>query len=114
MTKKKSANNRPFTLPDMKHALLPSNTNDALQAKLTAQEAAQLWSKVRLLAEEYGMDLVSPAVNYCYGDCIEEVSTQYTIHFSMIHIFRERFGRRSRSRLLSFMASKLLKLALKT
>ncbi|CAM9852157.1 unnamed protein product [Ectocarpus fasciculatus] len=43
------------------------------QANLTPQEAADLWPRVRQQAEDLGMELVSPAVNFCYGNCVEEV-----------------------------------------
>lgn len=45
-----------------------------LQSELTAAEAAGLWAQVREQADKYDMQLVSPAINFCYGECIEEVS----------------------------------------
>ncbi|CAM9230570.1 unnamed protein product, partial [Discosporangium mesarthrocarpum] len=51
------------------------------QAKLTAKEAASLWSQVKIVAQEYGLDLVSPAVNFCGGDCIEEDPYQWLDDF---------------------------------
>ncbi|CAM9569235.1 unnamed protein product [Ectocarpus sp. 8 AP-2014] len=42
------------------------------QANLTPQEAADLWPEVRQQADDLGMELVSPAVNFCYGNCVEE------------------------------------------
>ncbi|CAN0554626.1 unnamed protein product, partial [Ectocarpus sp. 8 AP-2014] len=41
------------------------------QANLTPQEAADLWPQVRQQADDLGMELVSPAVNFCYGNCVE-------------------------------------------
>lgn len=46
----------------------------ATQSQLTAKEAANLWSEVRKQAELNEMQLVSPAVNFCYGECVEEVT----------------------------------------
>ncbi|CAM9809445.1 unnamed protein product, partial [Ascophyllum nodosum] len=55
--------------------------NFKYQASLTAQEAAQLWSQVRLLAEDHDMDLVSPAMNFCGGECIEADPIQWLDDF---------------------------------
>ena len=44
-----------------------------VQANLTPEKAAELWPQVRSQSEKLGMELVSPAVNFCYGDCVEEV-----------------------------------------
>lgn len=43
------------------------------QSNLGAVEAARLWSQVTAVAAEYGLALVSPAVNFCSGSCVEEV-----------------------------------------
>lgn len=44
------------------------------QSELTAAEAAGLWSQVKDQADKFDMELVSPAINFCYGECIEEAS----------------------------------------
>lgn len=43
------------------------------QASLTPAQAASIWSTVKAEAETLGAEIVSPAVNYCGGDCNEEV-----------------------------------------
>ncbi|CAM9916438.1 unnamed protein product, partial [Laminaria digitata] len=48
--------------------------NEPNFADMTAVEAAGLWSGVREQAEKFEMDLVSPAMNFCYGECIETAS----------------------------------------
>ncbi|CAM9665667.1 unnamed protein product [Pylaiella littoralis] len=51
------------------------------QANLTPERAAELWPQVRQQAEDLGMELVSPAVNYCYGDCVEQDPVQWLDDF---------------------------------
>ncbi|AKT36458.1 glycoside hydrolase family protein [Chondromyces crocatus] len=41
------------------------------QANLSASEAAALWPHVEAIASARGLELVSPAVNYCGGSCQE-------------------------------------------
>ena len=43
------------------------------QASLTPAAAAKLWSTVKSEAGALGADIVSPAVNFCGGDCNQEV-----------------------------------------
>lgn len=43
------------------------------QANLKPAEAAELWSTVKDEASALGADIVSPAVNFCGGDCNQEV-----------------------------------------
>lgn len=43
------------------------------QADLTPAEAAALWSTVKSEAGSLGAEIVSPAVNFCGGDCNQEV-----------------------------------------
>ncbi|CAM9119621.1 unnamed protein product, partial [Ectocarpus fasciculatus] len=46
--------------------------NFGSQANLTPQEAAALWSTVKSEAATLGAEIVSPAVNFCGGDCTKE------------------------------------------
>jgi len=39
------------------------------QANLSAEAAARLWPELEAIAEAKGLRLVSPAVNFCGGDC---------------------------------------------
>lgn len=51
-----------------------------LQANLSPAEAAALWSTVKSEAGTLGAEIVSPAVNFCGGDCTEEVRAFIFIH----------------------------------
>jgi len=51
-------------------ALLGFNEpNFGAQANLSAQAAAELWPELEAIADARGLRLVSPAVNFCGGDC---------------------------------------------
>src|SRR5690606_7638228 len=57
-------------IPDDARALLGFNEpNFGAQANLSAEAAAALWPRVEAIADARGLRLVSPAVNYCGGDC---------------------------------------------
>ncbi|HEY0468759.1 MAG TPA: glycoside hydrolase family protein, partial [Polyangiaceae bacterium] len=45
--------------------------NFGAQANLSAKAAAALWPELTAIADEKGLRLVSPAVNFCGGDCQE-------------------------------------------
>ncbi|CAM9199787.1 unnamed protein product [Choristocarpus tenellus] len=46
--------------------------NFKAQANFTPEEAAMLWVDVKVEADALGAGLVSPAVNFCEEDCVEE------------------------------------------
>jgi hypothetical protein len=57
-------------IPDDARWLLGFNEpNFGSQANMSAQEAADLWPELEEIADARGLDLVSPAVNFCGGDC---------------------------------------------
>lgn len=57
-------------IPEGATTLLGFNEpNFGEQADLSAAEAAALWPEVERIADARGLTLVSPAVNYCGGDC---------------------------------------------
>ncbi len=47
------------------------------QADLTPAAAAELWADVKSAASDLGAAIVSPAVNFCAGDCNEEVGREH-------------------------------------
>jgi hypothetical protein len=56
--------------PDAKYLLGFNEPNFTTQANLTPREAAALWPKLEAIAEDYGLEIVGPAVNYC-DKCVE-------------------------------------------
>lgn len=58
-------------IPDGARFLLGFNEPNfgAPQANLSSARAAELWPEVERIADERGLVLVSPAVNYCGGNC---------------------------------------------
>jgi hypothetical protein len=55
--------------------------NFGSQANLSAPEAAALWPELEAIADARGLDLVSPAVNFCGGDCQETDPFEYLDDF---------------------------------
>ena len=51
------------------------------QANLTAQEAAARWPDLEKIAKQRGLELVSPAVNYCGGGCNQTDPFKYLDEF---------------------------------
>lgn len=53
------------------------------QANLSAAQAAALWPRLEAIADARGLDLVSPAVNYCgpAADCWDTDPVAYLDHF---------------------------------
>jgi hypothetical protein len=54
---------------DVKFLLGFNEPNFFEQADMSAQRAAELWPQVEQVADQLGLTLVSPAVNYCGGGC---------------------------------------------
>jgi len=52
-----------------KYLLTFNEPNFGDQANLTPQQAAALWPQVQAFAQSQGLAIVSPAVNYCGGNC---------------------------------------------
>ncbi|MFT3765926.1 MAG: glycoside hydrolase family protein [Minicystis sp.] len=55
--------------------------NFGAQANLSASDAAALWPHVEAIADARGLALVSPAVNFCGGDCQETDPFKYLDDF---------------------------------
>jgi hypothetical protein len=56
------------------------------QANMTPTQAAAAWPQLQSVADQYGLKLVSPAVNYC-GNCVSENGTTYTNPFKWLDDF---------------------------
>ena len=52
-----------------RYLLAFNEPNFGSQANLTPQEAAMLWPQVEAVADAHGLEIVSPALNYCGGSC---------------------------------------------
>ncbi|MDC0672919.1 glycoside hydrolase family protein [Nannocystis radixulma] len=52
-----------------RYLLAFNEPNFGSQANLTPQEAAALWPQVEAIADAHGLEIVSPALNYCGGSC---------------------------------------------
>lgn len=69
-------------IPSGARTLLGFNEpNFGSQANLSASDAAALWPELEDIADARGLDLVSPAVNFCGGDCQETDPFAYLEEF---------------------------------
>jgi hypothetical protein len=62
--------------PGVKYILGWNEPNFLSQANMKPSDAAAKWSDIEELADEFDLEIVSPAVNYC-GDCVSENGTTY-------------------------------------
>ncbi len=60
-----------------RYLLTFNEPNFGSQANLTAAQAAALWPKIEQIADARGLQIVSPAVNYCRGSCNETDPIKY-------------------------------------
>lgn len=65
------------THPNVKYILGWNEPNFKDQANMTPSQAAAMWPEIEALADEFGLEIVSPAVNFC-GNCVSENGTTYT------------------------------------
>jgi hypothetical protein len=69
-------------IPDGVNTILGFNEpNFFSQANLSATEAAAMWPELEALADELGLALVSPAVNFCGGGCHSDGPVEYLNEF---------------------------------
>ena len=69
-------------IPEGARTLLGFNEpNFFSQANLSAKEAAALWPSLEQIAEERGLALASPAVNFCGGGCHDTDPVRYLQDF---------------------------------
>lgn len=62
--------------PETKYLLAFNEPNFLEQANMTPSEVAAEWPKLEAIADEFNLEIVGPAVNYC-GGCVEENGTTY-------------------------------------
>jgi hypothetical protein len=65
------------THPDVKYILGFNEPNFVDQANMTPSAAAAAWPALEAIADEFGLGIVGPAVNFC-GNCVSENGTTYT------------------------------------
>ena len=70
----------------VKYILGFNEPNFIQQANMTPSQAAAAWPQLQSIADQYGLKLVSPAVNYC-GNCVTENGTVYTNPFKWLDDF---------------------------
>jgi hypothetical protein len=75
-----------LTHPDVKYILGFNEPNFTSQANMTPTEAAANWPKIEAIADEFGLKIVGPAVNYC-GTCVSEGGTTYNDPFKYLDDF---------------------------
>ena len=83
--------------PEVRYLLTYNEPNFQDQANMTPAYAASLWPTFEQIAEEYDLELVGPALNYC-GHCVvvngAPLESNYTIWMDMfLDEFRTQFGR---------------------
>jgi hypothetical protein len=72
--------------PDIKYILGFNEPNFTGQANMTPTQAAANWPKIEAIADEFGLKIVGPAVNYC-GTCVSEGGTTYNDPFKYLDDF---------------------------
>lgn len=72
--------------PSVKYLLGFNEPNFRDQANLTPTQAAEAWSVLEEIADEYNLKLVSPAPNWC-GWCVEEGGTTYYSPYDWLRDF---------------------------
>ena len=63
--------------PEVEYVLGWNEPNFLEQANMTPSEAAAEWPRLEAIADEFGLKIVSPAMNFC-GNCVTENGTTYT------------------------------------
>jgi len=58
------------------------------QANMTPSEVVAIWPTIEQIADDFNLEIVSPAVNFC-GECVTENDTNYTSPFDYLDDFFE-------------------------
>ena len=74
--------------PETRYILAFNEPNFIEQAKMTPTQVAAAWPKLEAIADDYNLEIVSPAVNFC-GNCVSENGTTYTDPFDFLDDFFE-------------------------
>ena len=72
--------------PESKYLLGFNEPNFLEQANMTPSQAAAEWPRLEAIAEEFGLEIVGPAVNYC-GNCVSEDGTTYNNPYTYLDDF---------------------------
>lgn len=72
--------------PEAKYLLGFNEPNFIEQANMTPTQAAAQWPRLEAIADEFGLEIIGPAVNYC-GTCVSENGTTYTNPFDYLDDF---------------------------
>ncbi len=72
--------------PDVKYILGFNEPNFTAQANMTPSVAANSWSMIESIADEFGLEIVGPAVNYC-GTCVTENEVTFYDPFEYLDSF---------------------------
>ncbi len=74
--------------PETKYLLAFNEPNFLAQANMTPSQVVALWPTIESIADDYNLEIVSPAVNFC-GNCVTENGTNYTSPFDYLDDFFE-------------------------
>ena len=74
--------------PEAKFLLGFNEPNFREQANMTPSAAAAAWPGLEAIADEFGLELVSPAVNWC-GNCVSEGGVTFTNPYDYLDAFFE-------------------------
>jgi hypothetical protein len=77
--------------PETKYILAFNEPNFLEQANMTPSEAAAAWPRLEAIADEFNLEIVGPAVNFC-GNCVTENGTTYYDPFDYLDDFFETCG----------------------
>lgn len=72
--------------PDVKYILAFNEPNFIDQANMTPSQAVAQWPRLEAIANEFGLKIVSVAMNYC-GNCVTENGTTYYSPFDYFDDF---------------------------
>jgi len=74
--------------PETKYLLAFNEPNFLEQADMTPSEVVALWPTLEKIADDFNLEIVSPAVNFC-GNCVTENGTTYNSPFDYLDDFFE-------------------------
>jgi hypothetical protein len=74
--------------PEARYLLGFNEPNFLEQANMTPSEAAAAWPGLEAIADEFGLELVGPAVNWC-GSCVSEGGVTFTNPYAYLDAFFE-------------------------
>ena len=86
--------------PEVRYLLTYNEPNFQDQANMTPAYAASIWPEFEAIAEEYDVELVGPAMNFCGGCVVVDgapIANDYVVWLdAFIESYRTQFGRQPR------------------